>query len=73
MGSKIPRPHTDKFFVWGYLKPQVYIKKSQNLQHLKDLIVKEANSISKEFLEKSINSFRTRLQRCYDVNGGYVE
>jgi len=34
------------FFVWGYLKTQVYIKKPQNLQQLKDLIVKEANSIS---------------------------
>jgi len=38
-------------------KMQVYIKKPHNLQQLKDLIVKEANSISKEFLEKSINSF----------------
>jgi len=46
-----------------YLKTQVYIMKPQNLQQLKDLIVKEANSISKEFLEKSINSFRTCLQR----------
>ena len=39
MGSEISRPHTDGFFCLGIFEN---IKKPQNLQQLKDLIVKEA-------------------------------
>jgi len=49
MGSKIPQTSHRWIFCLG--KTQVYIKKPQNLQQLKDLIAKEANSISKEFFE----------------------
>ena len=39
------------FFVWVYLKTRFYNKTPRNLPQLKDLIRKEANSISKEFRE----------------------
>ena len=65
MGSKVSRPDTDGF-------PCLVILENTGKQ-LKDLLVKEANSISQEFREKSIIYFRTRLQMCYDANGNYME
>ena len=45
------------FFLWGHLKTQVYSKKTETIQQLKDAICEEAANITREMCQNAIHSF----------------
>lgn len=61
------------FFVWGHLKTQVFSRKPQTLQQLKDLICEEAQNISLEMCQNALSSFRSRLEKCIELKGANVD
>jgi len=61
------------FFLWGYLKAQVYARKLQSLHELKGYIKDEAAKIQQNMCKNAVNSFVTRLHRYIDVHGQSVE
>ncbi|PSN53790.1 hypothetical protein C0J52_06219 [Blattella germanica] len=61
------------FFLWGYLKQNVYTRRLRTLQELKEAIIEEVATIDRDLLQKVFGSFRKRLQECMDCNGGHRE
>jgi hypothetical protein len=60
------------YFLWGYLKAQVYIDKPRTLEALSETITREIQRVSRAMLERSIDNFATRLQECLDKNGRHL-
>jgi hypothetical protein len=57
------------FFLWGYLKAEVYKHQPQTLKALKDTVHEEVAAISPEMTNIVMENFRERL-RQYIVNNG---
>ena len=61
------------FFLWGHLKGRVFKDRPLTLDALKAAITGEVNLITPQTLRKTMNNFRTRLQKVVQENGGHVE
>ncbi|KAL7292825.1 hypothetical protein TKK_0013650 [Trichogramma kaykai] len=61
------------FFLWGYLKGQVYKTKPGNLEELRRRITEETEAIPREMIRKAVHSFYNRLGYCQEVNGQHFE
>ena len=58
------------FFLWGYLKAEVYKHRPRNLQELKHAIRQEVAAIPREVTRRTMGNFRERLRECLN-NGGH--
>lgn len=61
------------FFLWGYLKENVYKTPVENLQELRRRIVETCETMPPQNLINSVNSVYHRLAHCQTVNGGHFE
>ena len=68
------------FFVWGYLKNQVYnkkvyVKKLRTVEDLKIRIQEEFNGIrvNKELIKRVTESVNERVAECINANGDSFE
>lgn len=61
------------YFLWGYLKSKVYYTKPDNLEDLRQRIVREAALIPPNIIKKAVENFYTRLGYCQTVNGYQFE
>ncbi|PSN43721.1 hypothetical protein C0J52_13997 [Blattella germanica] len=61
------------FFLWGYLKQNVYMRRLRTLQELKEAIIEEVANIDRDLLQKMFGSFRKRSQESVDCNGRHLE
>lgn len=61
------------FFLWGYVKSLVYRTQPADLAELRIRIENVFESLPQELLNRSVNSYQCRLQRCIDVRGASVE
>lgn len=57
------------FFLWGYLKAQVFKHRPTTVRQLKEAIRLEIRRIPQEMLARVMQNFRNRLRQCCD-NGG---
>ena len=57
------------FFLWGYLKAEVYKHRPRDLAALKTAIRQEIQLIRIDVLQRVMDNYRLRLQTCID-NGG---
>jgi hypothetical protein len=57
------------YFLWGYLKSEVYINKPHNIQELKDSIRLEIADLEEEMLGRAMENFKERLQECIQKEG----
>jgi len=57
------------FFLWGYLKAEVYKNRSQTLKALKEVIREEVDAITPEMTNIVMENFRARLRQCIANNG----
>ena len=57
------------FFLWGYLKDEVYATKPATIAELRDAIEQEYTQIPIEVFLAVINSITSRCQQCLDQNG----
>lgn len=61
------------FFLWGYLKNQVYKTRPRDREELKQRIREECNNIPNCMLENAVKSLRKRAEKCVEEAGGHVE
>ena len=54
----------ESFFLWGYLKSKVYVRKPRTVDDLKVSICKEIASVPQEMLVNVMQNFEERLQTC---------
>uniref|UniRef100_A0A914E0G4 DUF4817 domain-containing protein n=1 Tax=Acrobeloides nanus TaxID=290746 RepID=A0A914E0G4_9BILA len=64
--------HCD-FFLWGYIKSIVYRTQPQNLDELQARIQDAFDNLPQEMIDRAIECYERRLQRCIDVDGRNVE
>jgi hypothetical protein len=60
------------FFLWGYLKPQVYATKPRNVHELKQRIIAAVTEINVPLLERVMGDFVRRLHECVHRQGGHL-
>ena len=61
------------FFVWGWVKDQVYRQPVDSLDELKVRIAQTMNGMPLDFAAHSLLSFKSRLQSCINNEGRHVE
>ena len=61
------------FFLWGYIKDQVYKTPVQDIVQLKRRITRACNSISQETLQKVFRNLNYRLSDVINKNGAQIE
>lgn len=61
------------FFLWGYLKAEVYKHRPRTLGALKDAIRLEIGRIRQQMLHRVMQNFRNRLQQCIDNEGSHLQ
>jgi len=61
------------FFLWGYVKEQVYRNRPETIDQLKSRIESVIGSISIETLESTIANFWKRLKKLVQQNGSHFE
>jgi len=61
------------FFLWGYIKNNVYKNNIKDLDDLKIKITQEVRSIKKETLKNVFSEIEKRLSFCISVKGDTFE
>ena len=60
------------FFLWGYLKSKVYVRKPRTVNDLKVSIRKEIATVPQEMLVNVMQNFEERLQTCVQQEGCHL-
>ena len=61
------------FFMWGFVKSKVYLKRPANIPALKDRIRGPFAEITVEMRKKAALAYRERLEKVIENDGGHVE
>lgn len=61
------------FFLWGYLKDQVYRRKPRSIEEVKEAVAQTLQGISQETLKSVIGGFETRLHAVIEKEGAHIE
>ena len=60
------------FFLWGYLKANVYKHRPKTIEQLKSAICQEIDAIPPEMTGRVMCNFRNRLQMCVANDGRHL-
>ena len=60
------------YFLWGYLKSQVYRNNPQSIHDLKDGIIRMIGEIKPELCQHVIGDFNKRIDICGHAKGGHL-
>jgi hypothetical protein len=61
-----------RFFLWSYLKAQVYQHRPQTLEALKEAITQEVAAIPPEMTRRVMENYWERLNQCIDIEGRHL-
>lgn len=61
------------FFYWGHIKEKVYRTKPQNIQDLRDRIIRAVNNITPVQMNNVLREFQERIHMCQEANGHRFE
>ena len=61
------------YFLWVYVKCEVYKHRPTNIDGLKAAILKTINEILPERTQRVMENFRKRLQQCMAARGRHLE
>ena len=61
------------FFLWGYVKEEVYKRQAQNIDELEAYIREVIENIPREYIKASCLSVRERLEKLRRNGGGHIE
>ena len=61
------------FFLWGYLKAEVFKHRPRSLDQLKEAIREEIEEISPDMLARVMENFQERLQMCIGRQGHHLD
>jgi hypothetical protein len=60
------------FFLWGYLKSKVYVRKPRRVDDLKFSIREEIATVPQEILVNVVQNFEERLLTCVRQEGRHL-
>jgi len=60
------------FFLWGYLKSKVYIRKRCTIDDLKVSVCEEIATVPQEMLVNVMQNFEERLRTCVRQEGRHL-
>jgi len=60
------------FFLWGYLKSKVYVRKPRTVEDLKVSIREEIATVPQEMLVNVMQNFEERLRTCVRQEGHHL-
>jgi len=60
------------FFLWGYLKSNVYVRKPRTVDDLKVSIREEITTVPQEMLVNVMQNFEERLRTCVRQEGRHI-
>src|ERR1700712_6084313 len=61
------------FFLWGYVKNQVYRNEFENIDELQNSVVEFITRINQNSVRKAANHVLKRIQLCVQNNGAHIE
>uniref|UniRef100_A0A914DXP3 DDE-1 domain-containing protein n=1 Tax=Acrobeloides nanus TaxID=290746 RepID=A0A914DXP3_9BILA len=61
------------YSIWSILEAEACSKPHQSIDGLKKSLVKAWNKIPQEVIDRVVDDFPKRLQRCIDAGGGHFE
>jgi hypothetical protein len=61
------------FFLWGYLKAEVFKRRLQTTDELKDAIRLDIAAIPEVMTRRALQNFRVRLQECIAREGRHLD
>jgi hypothetical protein len=61
------------FFLWGWVKSQIYRTQPTDLDDLQSRIQQAFDELPQEMINRAIDSYERRLERCIEVDGKSVE
>ena len=61
------------FFLWGWLKEQVYAASPKTLDELEERIREVLASVPQDFLQRSVVSVPRRLEKLVSKAGAHIE
>ena len=61
------------FFLWGFVKNQIYQNSPETLVELKAEIKRVIGMINRDMCKKPIDNFVKRINMCYEQNGRHFE
>jgi len=62
----------ESFFLWGYLKSKVYVRKPRTVDDLKVSIREEIATVPQEMLVNVMQNFEERLRTCVRQEGRHL-
>jgi len=62
----------ESFFLWGYLKSKVYVRKPRTVEDLKVSIREEVATVPQEMLVNVMQNFEERLRTCVRQDGRHL-
>jgi len=62
----------ESFFLWGYLKSKVYIRKPRTVDDVKVSIREEIATVPQEMLVNVMQNFEERLRTCARQEGRHI-
>ena len=60
------------FFLWGYLKSKVYVRKPRTIDDMKVSISEEIATVRHEMLVNVMQNFEERLRTCVRQEGRHL-
>jgi len=60
------------FFLWGYLKSRVYVRKPRTVDYPKVFIREETATVPQEMLVNVMQNFEERLRTCVRQEGCHL-
>ena len=60
------------FFLWGYLKSKVYVRKPRTVDDLKVCVREEIATVPQEMLVNVMQNFEERLRTCVRQEGRHL-
>ena len=61
------------FFLWGHLKAEVFKTRPTSLLELKAAIITAVKEIPMGMIDRVMDNFRDRLQKCVLCRGGHLK
>jgi hypothetical protein len=61
------------YFLWGFLKEKIFLKKPQTVMELRALLIQACNEITEDMCRRVINNITVCVGEVFRCNGGHTE
>ena len=61
------------FFLWGYIKNNVYVEMVRNMQHLQERNTSAIETVKRDMIQKTLQEIEFHLNVSRATNGAHIE